>query len=306
MEDQPHVSVVSGEGLPAIVSADIVLSASSRLRGFIESDFSSEKTACILAGARCLLAAVVAPALFHDFVSGLSEGWFARSQTAEFPIGALATVADWRAILSSIGFGEADVVLRVMTGGPVTTIETRASTSAAAETFNVAGAAQNPVLLVHDGRIALSDLSSAAEGQRFPSVGIFAARGDLAIDKKAFTEYFERHADGPLDVIHLSPAVVPAADASDVQDNVLILSAFALALADYRGSLAKAPAPIRLLVSAPGGAVNSGLWTFLRVLRNEFDFLDVQSIDSGAARRDLTSMLSDVAAICVPGAANRE
>ena len=316
-EDQPHVSVVSGEGLAAIGPADVVLSASSRLRNLIESDFSSEKTAGVLAGARCLLAAVEAPALFHDFVSGLSEGWFARSQTAEFPIGALATVADWRAILSGIGFGEADVVLREMTGGPVITIETKASTTAAAETSNVASSAQNPVLLVHDGRIALDDLSSSAEGQGFPSFEIFAASGDLATDRKAFTEYFERHANGPLDVIHVSPAVDPSADASGVlQDNVLILSAFALALADYRGSLPKEPVPIRLLVSAAGGApvadrpasdpVNSGLWTFLRVLRNEFDFLDVQSIDSGAARRDLASMLSDVAAICVPGAVNRE
>lgn len=315
-EDQPHVRIVSREGLPAIASADVILSASSRLRNLIETDFASEKTAGVLAGAQALLAAVEAPALFHDFVSGLSEGWFSRSQTAEFPIGALATVSDWRAILSNIGFGEADIVLREMTGGPVITIETKAATSAAAESSN-AIATRNPVLLVHDGRIATDALSAAAEAQGFPSFEILAASGDLAADKRAFIERFERHAEGPLDVIHLSPAVHPAADGSAVlQDNVLFLSAFALALADYRGSLPKEPAPIRLLVSAPGGApvadrpaadpVNSGLWTFLRVLRNEFDFLDVQSIDSGAARRDLADLLADVATICVPGVVNRE
>lgn len=316
-EDQAHVSILSREGLPAMARADVVLGASSRLRSLIETDFSTEKGAGVLAGAEALLATVEAPALFHDFVSGLSEGWFARSQTEEFPIGALATVGDWRAILSSIGFAEADVVLREMTGGPVITIETKAAASAAAEISGATAAAQNPVLLVHDGRIAPAALATAAEGQGFPSFQLFAASGDLAADKKAFIEHFEHRADGPLDVVHLSPAVDPAADGSAVlQDNVLILSAFALALADYRGSHAKEPAPIRLLVSAPGGApvadrpaadmVNSGLWTFLRVLRNEFDFLDVQSIDSGAARRDLGQMLADVAAICVPGVANRE
>ena len=315
-EDQPYVTIVSREGLPEVASADIVLSASSRLRNLIETDFASEKTAGVLAGSQALLAAVEAPALFHDFVSGLSEGWFARSQTAEFPIGALANASDWRAILSKIGFAEADVVLREMTGGPVITIETKAAASAASE-ISDAVAAQNPVLLVHDGRTATDALSAAAEAQGFPSFEILAASGDLAADKKAFLERFERHADGPLDVIHLSPAIDPAADGSAVlQDNVLILSAFALALADYRGSLPKEPAPIRLLVAAPGGApvadrpaadpVNSGLWTFLRVLRNEFDFLDVQSIDSGAARRDLAHLLADMATICVPGVANRE
>lgn len=313
-EDQPHVSIASREGLPAIASADLVISASGRLRNLIEADFSSERSATVFAGTQALLAAVEAPALFQDFVSGLSEGWFARSQTVEFPIGALATANDWRAILSNIGFADADIVLREMTGGPVITIETKAAASAAAK---LGAPALNAVLLVHDGRIAMDALSAAAEGQGFPSVEIFAASGDLATDKKAFIERFERHAGGPLDVIHLSPAVDPAADASAVlQDNVLILSAVALALADYRGSLAKEPAPIRLLVSAPGGApvadrpaadmANSGLWTFLRVLRNEFDFLDVQSIDSGAARRDLGQLLADVAAICLPGVANRE
>ena len=316
-EDQPHVSIFSREELSAIASADVVLSASSQFRNLIETDFASEKGAGVLAGAQALLAAVEAPALFHDFVSGLSEGWFTRSQTAEFPIGALANASDWRAILSNIGFAEADVVLREMTGGPVITIETKAAASAASEISDATYATQNPVLLVHDGRIFTDALSAAAEGQGFPSFEILAASGDLAADKEAFIKRFERHADAPLDVIYLSPTVDAAGDASAVlQDNVLILSAFALALADYRGSRTKEPAPIRLLVSAPGGApvsdrpaadpVNSGLWTFLRVLRNEFDFLDVQSIDSGALRRDPAQLLADVAAICAPGVANRE
>lgn len=316
-EDQAHVSVLSREGLSRLGSADVVLSASNQLRNLLEADFASEKGAEALTGAQALLATVEAPSLFHDFVSGLSDGWFARSQTAEFPIGAMATASDWRAILTDIGFAEADVVLREMTGGPVITIEATAAASADSKISDATAAEHNPVLLVHDGRIAPDALSTAAEGQGFPSFEIFAASGDLVADKKVFTEHFERHADGRLDVIHLSPAIDAAADGSAVlQDNVLILSAFALALADYRGSLAKEPAPIRLLVSAPGGApvadrpaadtVNSGLWTFLRVLRNEFDFLDVQSIDSGASRRELADLIADVATICVPGVANRE
>src|SRR5690606_6946260 len=164
---------------------------------------------------------------------GLSEGWFARSQTAEFPIGALANASDWLAILSNIGFAEADVVLREMTGGPVITIETKAAASAASEISDATYATQNPVLLVHDGRIFADALSAAAEGQGFPSFEILAASGDLAADKEAFIKRFERHADAPLDVIYLSPTVDSAGDASAVlQDNVLILSAFALALAD--------------------------------------------------------------------------
>lgn len=316
-EDQPHVQVASREELAALEPADLVVSASSQLRNLVEADFATEKGVGILSGAQGLLAVVEAPALFHDFVSGLSEGWFARSQAAEFPIGALATVSDWREILSGLGLGSADVTLREMTGGPVITIETKGKATASTAVPVTGSAMQVPVLLVHDGRISADALSAAAAAQGFAAFDVFAASGDLATDKQSFIGFFERHADGPLDVIHVSLPSGAAADGSAVlQDNVLILSAFALALADYRVSLGRKAASVRLLVAAPGGApvadlpaadaVSSGLWTFLRVLRNEFDFLDVQSIDSGASRRGLVELLADVAAICAPGVSNRE
>ena len=315
-EDHAHVAVVSRDGLAKLSPADVAVSASGQLRNLLEADFANEAGQRLLSSTRSLLAAVEAPALFHDFVFGLTEGWFSRSQTAEFPIGALATAEDWREILADFGHVQADVSLRDLTGGPILTIEAHIQPAAASAEPATTGI-QKPVLFIHDGRVDEGALKRAAETAGFATFEVLVASADLAGDKQAFIERFERHGGAPLDVVHLSPAVNAAVDGSAIlQDNVLILSAFALALADYRNTLTKEPAPIRLVVSAPGGApvadrpaadpVSSGLWTFLRVLRNEFDFLDVQSIDSGTARRDLTEVLADVAAICTEGRTNRE
>ncbi|MFC3161867.1 type I polyketide synthase [Ciceribacter thiooxidans] len=318
-ENDPRVTLL--DRLETELAADVIVSASDRLRELIENDvakFASDWQT----GSAVLLAAVNAPGVFQDFVYGLSNGWFSRSRSEEFPVGSLPSATEWSEILEQIGYTHADVRQRDMTGGSAILIEARgrrvvsgeavAETSAVVEPFR-------PVVMVHGRGIESGTLTEVARTAGFSRMQAFAASGNLDLDKAAFLDVFSRDGGATEKIVFLSPRHLQAEDASrELQHRVLVLSALALAQAEYRNGTAQAQ-KLRLIVVAPGGApaggssaarpadpVNSGLWVFLRVLRNEFDFLDVECVDPTGGTDNLKVLLEAAHRVSESTGRNRE
>ncbi len=68
-----------------------------------------------------LLFADRAPSVFNDFAFGLSEAWFAGSQSPEFPVGQLGTLQQVEDILATLGFGRAQLEEQVFPEGVLIT-----------------------------------------------------------------------------------------------------------------------------------------------------------------------------------------
>ncbi len=319
-ENDPRVTML--DRLETELAADIVVSASDRLREFIENDVSKFPSTW-LASSGILLAAVSAPGVFQDFVYGLSEGWFSRSKSEEFPVSSLPSTPEWSELLEQHGYANANVRQCDLTGGSLILIEARASQGAFAEPVRETSAVVEPfrpIVLVHGGGVDGSMLTDAAKAAGFSRTQPFGATGDLAIDKAAFLDVFARDGGATEKIVFLSPRHLPAEDASrELQRRVLVLSALALAQTEYRNTAPQGQR-LRLVVAAPGGSpavgsssgdrpadpVNAGLWVFLRVLRNEFDFLDVECVDTIAGSDELGAMLEAAHRVSESGGRNRE
>ncbi|KOF19764.1 beta-ketoacyl synthase [Ensifer adhaerens] len=305
-ENDAHVRVLKKGDLATQVSFDLAISASDRLYGLIEDDIdvrAALRSALRRSGG--LVAAVGAPSLFNDFALGLSDGWFARSQTAEFPIGNLAAVPHWQKCLDDLDLREIDVTDRECASGNVIVLEARGvEAPAAAEVgANAAASAAGSYLLLQAG----------ASKAKQPSAGAIPVdlTGDTATDTALLRNALEAFRDRPVRAVFLSsPASKSRTDDSALlQTQVLALSAVAEVLRQHIGDTDPSDdARPRLVLVAPGGApvasrvsgataassgTNAGLWAFARVLQNEYEFLDVHTLDLDA---DLMSAEQKIAA----------
>ncbi|APG89897.1 type I polyketide synthase [Sinorhizobium americanum] len=291
-EEDAHVRILKKSEFAAIGPFDLAVSASDNLYRLIEEE-ADVRTALrsMLRESGALVAAVSAPSIFGDFALGLSDGWFERSQTAEFPIGRLAAVSHWQKCLADLELDDVSVGDRECPHGNMILIEARGTATARPMASE---AAVGPYLLIEtDGR------KSSVPAEAIP----VAVSGDMAADVAALGAALDRLGEKPVRAVYVSATADPASDAGSdlLQTQVLALSAFAEALkqrfANAESAGAERP---RLVLLAPGGApvagtassgVNSGLWTFVRVLQNEYEFLDVHSLDlsdhSGATREKL-------------------
>ncbi|WVT73731.1 type I polyketide synthase [Sinorhizobium chiapasense] len=286
-ENDAHVRILKKGELATLTSFDLVVSASEGLYSLIEDDVAV-RTALrsALRDTGGLIAAVSAPSLFNDFALGLSEGWFARSQTAEFPIGNLAAVPHWQKCLGDLDLRDVNIADRECASGNVILLEAH---GAAATSVTAEAPVTGPYLLL---QIA-GDKGNAPSA---PAVPVDLS-GDIAADKAALLSGFEALGEQPLRAIFLaSPAAQSRADDSaSLQTQILALGAFAEALRQHLGGAEPAgDSRPRLVLVAPGGApiasratgatvasdgVNAGLWAFARVLQNEYEFLDVHALD---------------------------
>ncbi|MBZ7920375.1 SDR family NAD(P)-dependent oxidoreductase [Ensifer adhaerens] len=286
-ENDAHVRILKKGELATLTSFDLVVSASDGLYSLIEDDVAV-RTALrsALRDTGGLIAAVSAPSLFNDFALGLSEGWFARSQTAEFPIGNLAAAPHWQKCLGDLDLRDVDIADRECASGNVILLEAR---GAAAASVSAEAPAAGPYLL----------LQTAGGKDSKPSTPAIPVNlsGDIVADKAALLSGFETFGDQPLRAIFLaSPAATSREDDSaSLQAQILALGAFAEALRQHIGGAEPSGENRpRLVLVAPGGApiasratgetvasdgVNAGLWAFARVLQNEYEFLDVHALD---------------------------
>ncbi|NUS67037.1 MAG: SDR family NAD(P)-dependent oxidoreductase [Ensifer adhaerens] len=312
-ENDAHVHILKKGELATLAAFDLAVSASDGFYGLIEDDVAVRtalRTALRPTGG--LIAAVSAPSLFNDFALGLSEGWFARSQTAEFPIGNLAAAPHWQKCLDDLDLRDTDIADRECASGNVILLGARGATAAAAD---AAVPASVPHLL----------LEIAGHEQREPSDSAIrvSLTGDAAADKAVLLRAFEALGAQPLRAVFLA---LPAAasrtdDSASLQTQILALGTFAEALRQHIGGAEPADDKRpRLVLVAPGGApiasravgaavasdgVNAGLWAFARVLQNEYEFLDVHSLDIDGSPTTAAQMAAALPLLGAMGA-NRE
>ena len=111
-ERVPQVTVIEADGTAGWLSAHgpfdaIVSTGLHRLKA--NAALLDTAAAALKPGAPLILAAAH-PDAFHDVVFGLDAGWFSRSVDADFPMGALRTIEDWKGELAAAGFVQRHVV----------------------------------------------------------------------------------------------------------------------------------------------------------------------------------------------------
>ncbi|WP_132663928.1 type I polyketide synthase [Rhizobium sp. PP-CC-3G-465] len=314
-EDDARVSVLKKDAFTSVKTVDIVVSASEMLFALADEDPSLRGIlGHALRPGGAFIAVTTAPTVFSDFAYGLTDGWFARSQSPEFPIGRFATAPQWEKCLSDLRLADIVVDDREGAYGALIALEARAGRSAldAASPDVAAPVSHHPILV----------LGTAAATAALP-----ASISDCAImpvtltgeetDKVQLLDAFKALQGRAIRAVYLSPA--PSADTLEdsehLQTIVLSLSAFGEAVrahhADREPTGDERP---HLALVAPGGspvaatsALNSGVWTFCRVLQNEYDLIDLHAVDAPAATpSEVETVLALAAALIESEHENRE
>jgi len=273
-ERDAHVIVVDPAKLTDGHVADIVVASGDQSQYLMRHNDDIKRIVRTVAGrgARLLLADR-APSAFNDFVFGLSEGWFADSQSPEFPVGRLGTREQIADLLGSLGFAKPFVRERIFPEGALVTASAVSESQLAAITAT--DAAEPIVLLSEQGRKDLGKL-----GKNITVVDLAAPSLDLA----SALDVIDRESGR---VVYL--AGTTRGDAAERSLSRLSILTELANLLSQNGAGARA----RLVIVAPGGSplsaglideANAGLWAFGRVLQNEYDAFDVHLLDTDADR----------------------
>ncbi|AVA21102.1 MULTISPECIES: type I polyketide synthase [unclassified Rhizobium] len=268
-EGAAHVIVAEPGKLADQPLADVIIACSDQSQHLLSHD-DGLKAAIRSAAARGaqLLFADRAPSVFNDFAFGLSEGWFADSQSPEFPVGQLGTLQQVEDILAALGFGKPRIEEQVFPEGVL--ITALAASEGQVEDEPAVSRADAPLLVLSErgASIGLSDM-------RMIAVDVRAASSNLA---EVLASHHPRH------ILYLAEREGERG-ASDLSR--MRLDVFA-ELADALTRYAEGDRP-RLVIAAPGGSplakervdgANAGLWAFARVLQNEYDGFDVHLLDA--------------------------
>lgn len=340
-ESDPCVTVVDGKGLdqnPALMrtAADLIVSAHADLRQVLDADMMARLSHGTLAKARRLLAVQSAPGLFHDFAFGLSEGWFERTVSEEFPLGRLADADDWTKTLQQAGFTLAGAHKRQAEGGSLIAIEAQgrpAPVEAGTDMLEEAVAAfetsaKRPVIVVHEKTADLARLSAAARALGGAQVSTLCLSGVFEDDRAMLAAALGGGSTAPAGMVWLMPDPGVGSDGSLLlQERVAALSALAMAASAPEVLAQQTEQRLAVTLVLPGGApvteiavgsdagrcgrsradaVNAGLWSFARVLRNEFEVLDIRVVDTGPASNTLEIMLDWGMRLLAGNSDNRE
>lgn len=326
-ENDAHVRVLKKDAFATLPQFDLVVSASDTIFTLIDEDGAIRNALRVcLRESGALVAATNAPTVFSDFAFGLTESWFARTQAVEFPIGKLATVTQWQKDLTDLGLRNILVEDRELSHGNIITVEAQGGQFSDTQTADAPAAdAVNPVLVLHEGTVSSlhNALPSGKDAIQAPLIQV-QLTGDFDVDKDKITEVLEALNEKPVRAVYLSAPTGAdrSQDSAALQNRVLSLSAFAEALRQYHAHAEPtADQRPRLVIAAPGGApvtlaarnrdvsgssVNSGLWAFARVLQNEYDFLDIHSLDFTGPKAGAGNQLAAAISMLRDTAGNRE
>ncbi|MCZ4090372.1 type I polyketide synthase [Sinorhizobium psoraleae] len=319
-ENDAHVRILKKSDFAAISPFDLAVSASDNLYHLIE-DEAALRTAMrsALREGGALAAAESAPSIFGDFALGLSDGWFARSQTAEFPIGNLAAVPHWQKCLADLGLRDVNVADHECAHGNIILLEARsatATTTPAEPAHQASRTVAGPYLVLQ--------AEGAPRASSMPAHAVpVSLAGDMAADVTTLRMALSALDQNPVRAVLVSPTTHHASDtdSASLQAHVLALSAFAEALRQHVGDAdPSADDRPRLVLVAPGGApvtspadgvafssgLNSGLWAFARVLQNEYEFLDVHSLDLAGYKASPEDGIASALSLLTVSGSNRE
>ena len=271
-EQNVHVSVIEPRALVGLKQVDLIVAGGLTSQAMLVGDEDVRQAVRALAAkGAAIVFADRAPSAFNDFAFGLSEEWFAASQSADFPVGQLSTSAQVETLLSDLGFEASSVNdVQVDEGGLVVAIaHSRVSSE------NVAAAAVRGRLIV----VAEPSCEHAASSFANASI-IQAAEAERAL------ELVPEGSQSAICVAYLADRGVGHAVSALEITRLSRFKALTEGLSRQANGSAVRP---RLIVLAPGGsplarensdAANGGLWTFARVLQNEYDAIDIHMIDA--------------------------
>jgi acyl transferase domain-containing protein/NADPH:quinone reductase-like Zn-dependent oxidoreductase/acyl carrier protein/short-subunit dehydrogenase len=275
-ERNPSVDCLAPDDVASLDRADFVVSASGSLYGQFRQHAGLKdvfRTAATRAG-RVAIAEAPSSAL-SDFAFGLTENWFADSATPEFPTGQFASATQWEELLTECGFDAPNVEQCETAEGGLLLVQATSSKTA-----------------VSVGHPVASSFASVFELTQSKTDGLILSGGfskDLNCPpdeaRAVFDQLFAEKLSYPLAII-FGPQQARA-DSAVLQDAVVTLSAFAEAARAHLR--AQNSARLRLVIVAAGGSPAasdhaepdaSGLWTFARVLQNEYEELDIVLLDA--------------------------
>eukprot|EP00913_Durusdinium_trenchii_P021304 g20017.t1 len=287
-ENSVHVSVLDLANLSAAGDLDLIVASGLNSQALLAND-EDVRQAVRSAASRgaAILLADRSPSAFNDFAFGLNETWFAASQSPDFPIGQLGTPGQVESLLADLGF-TAVVVEDVATAQGSLVVAGAVAAGAA----TVPAAAELPITALAE---PVSIRTVADHRPRWALVAAEALQPDQELS--AFVVYIADRGTGE----------------AASETSVGRLSRFAhLAEGLTRAAGTGGGARPRLIIVASGGSplaaadsdeANAGLWTFARVLQNEYDAIDVHMLD---AKPEDPATFDLVAAIAADQGANRE
>lgn len=274
-EANPLVSCFDPEQSVEIDSADLIVSASGYAYGTLgrSKALRTALRSAADAGGRVVVTEDASSA-FVDFVYGMTEGWFSESATPEFPIGRTSSETQWSDILLDHGFSNPVFSQVESAGGVLLLVEATSGHQPSASSQPAIDFANIVEIVADEGPAS----AAAHAGQN-----TLRCSADNAAE--VFRAFFAEKRAAPVAFFF---SVRGRAHASSAfQNDVLILSAFAETVR-AAANLGDAVVPVKLLLLAAGGApascpdpdpVTSGIWTFSRVLQNEYSELDIVLLD---------------------------
>ncbi|MBB5572162.1 MULTISPECIES: type I polyketide synthase [Rhizobium] len=268
-EGAAHVIVTEPGRLGDQPLADVIIACGDQSQLLLSHD-DGLKAAIRSAAARGaqLLFADRAPSVFNDFAFGLSEGWFAGSQSSEFPVGQLGTLQQVEDILAVLGFSKVQLEEQVFPEGGL--ITAAAASEGQVEDEPALSSADAPLLV----------LSERGEGIGFSDMQVIAV--DVGAGSSNLAGVMTSHHPRRILYVAEREGARGASDPSQMRLEVF------KELADTLIRYAEGDRP-RLVIMAPGGSplakeridsANAGLWAFARVLQNEYDGFDVHLLDA--------------------------
>ncbi|TXI01863.1 MAG: acyltransferase domain-containing protein, partial [Rhizobium sp.] len=273
-ERDAHVTVADPAKLNERAVADIVVASGDQSQHLMRHHEDVKRALRkVAAYGGQLLLADRAPSAFNDFAFGLSEGWFADSQSPEFPVGKLGTPQQIDDLLGTLGFAKPRIEELSFPEGALITAS--AVSQPQREGLATAEAAEPILILAEQG------------GKRFGKLGANVTVIDVDPSSADIAGILHTLDDDTRRIAYI--ATIERDDAAEL--SLFRLSAFT-ALATFLSQAGNGAKP-RLIVVAPGGSplasaaiddANAGLWAFGRVLQNEYDAFDVHLLDADDGR----------------------
>ncbi len=292
-EQSVHVSVVEPKALPVAQRVDLIVAGGLNSQAMLSGD-EDVRQAVRSAAARgaAIVFADRAPSAFNDFVFGLSENWFAASQSADFPVGQLGTMEQVSALLADFGFVAPSIEEMQTDQGALIVAAAQAPVSVEEAVAHARG----PMIVLAEPRFG------KAIGASFEDATVLQAGAEAeALEKQA------SNGKTPACMTYLADRGLHKDVSALAVARLSQFKQLAEGLTRQAGEFSSRP---RLVVVAPGGSPlagkrsdegNAGLWTFIRVLQNEYDAIDIHLLDAEGAE---TVQLVD--RIAVVAGANRE
>jgi acyl transferase domain-containing protein/NADPH:quinone reductase-like Zn-dependent oxidoreductase/acyl carrier protein/short-subunit dehydrogenase len=304
-ETEPHVTIARPADLARTGTADIIVSAADHIFELVSAEGFNEAVEAVTTASTQLLICATAPNAFADFAFGLNDGWFDRSKGVEFPIGQLASVDDWQSLLRYLPFENVAAVRHNLVHGPAITVEAAGRATQAAAP---APAAPQSALVLHDGRISAKARTVFDEAE----AGFLRLTGAADKDRAALAAALGRFGDDAVNVIYL-PDPIEGDGSERLQRSILRLRTVAEVLrAHAPANASTARKRLAVVMEAEetahhASASDAGLWAFLRVLRNEFDVIDLHSVDlSGGRDWSFATRVRRTLALMTADSENRE